>query len=333
MSTVPIGTLLNLPEVLNELGFDGWGFMLDFALQPESFVKPLQPVPMAFCGELLQRAVIFTQCDELPMLLGAKAKMANLGPLRFLIASSGSVREAVNVLTRFRRLWFSGFQIALHEERGIASMAIDFSGSFLGHQAIRTCYLTAMVRHLDLILGRRFPLRQVHLSRSLPANTAVYRRHFGLAPAFAQARDVVFFDAALLELKRPAVHDPELDYFLRQQLEAMEATLGSSFAEQVAELIESLLIGGRCSVEQVAQVLGIHRLTLYRRLQAQGTTFEALLDQRRRALAESMLQRPAIAIAEIADALGYSAPSNFARAFQRWTGVSPKAWRQQHGAE
>lgn len=333
MSTVPIGTLLNLPEVLNELGFDGWAFMQDFALQPDSFVKPLSPVPMAFCGELLHRAVALSQCDELPVLLGAKAQMANLGPLRYLIGSAGSVREGVAALSRFRRIWFSGFQIVLVEQRGVASLSVDFPGNFLGHQEIRTTYLTAMVRHLDMILGASFPLLQIHLSRSAPADLTPYRRHFGLTPAFAQVRDAVFFEASLLERKRQTTLDPDMNLFLRKQLEAMEQALGSSFAEQVAELIETLLISGACSVEKVAEVLGFSRLTLYRRLQAQGTTFEALLDQRRRALAESMLQRPAIAIAEIADALGYSAPSNFTRAFQRWTGLAPRAWREQRARE
>ena len=329
MNTVPLGTLLNLPEVISELGFDGWAFMQDAGLQPDSFIKPQTPVPIVFCGELLQRAVALTQCEVLPMRLGAKARMANLGPLRFLIATTGSVREGINALIRFRRIWFSGFQIILFEERGMASMSIDFSGHFVGHQALRTCYLTAMVRHLEMILGAPFPLKQIHLTRTVPNDSGPYRYHFGLTPAFAQLRDTVYLDAALLERKRATGHDPDLNSFLRQQLSQMELALGSGLAEQVSELIETLLMGDSCSVEKAAQILGISRLTLYRRLQAEGTTFEALLDQRRQHLAEGLLQRPSIAIAEIADALGYSAPSNFTRAFQRWSGRSPSAWRQQ----
>ena len=75
----------------------------------------------------------------------------------------------------------------------------------------------------------------------------------------------------------------------------------------------------------------MHRLTLYRRLQQQGTTFEALLDDRRCELALQMLRRDTASVAEIADALGYSAPTNFTRAFRRWTGVAPSVWRYQAG--
>ena len=327
--TVPIGTIADLPELLNGLGMNGWAFMQDFGLQPESFARPLRPVPIAFCGELLQRAVTLSQCDELPLLLGSQARMANLGPLRLLIESSISVRDAVDALIRFRKIWFSGFQITLIEEPGMATMAINCSGSFPGLPEIRTCYLAAMVRHLNLILGSRFPLKQIHLSRSAPADLTPYREQFHLSPSFAQIRDAVFFDPALLDARRPPAGASELSSFLQQQLRGMETAPGGGFAEQVADLIESLLMSGRCGVEQVADALSMNRLTLYRRLQQQNTTFETLLDSRRCELAQQMLQRENLSIAEIADALGYSAATNFTRAFHRWMGVSPSAWRKR----
>lgn len=108
----------------------------------------------------------------------------------------------------------------------------------------------------------------------------------------------------------------------------MEAALGSNFAEQVAELIESLLMGGSCSVERVAEIFGIHRLTLYRRLREYETTFKALLEGRRQVMAQAMLQRRTVSVAEIAEALSYGTPANFTRAFRRWTGQAPTAWRR-----
>ena len=326
-STVPIGTLAYLPSVIDGLGHDGWGFMQAYGFEPSTFVRPLQPVPIALCGELLHRAVEFTRCDTVPLLLGARARMENLGPLRLLVASSMRVRDAVNALIRFRKVWFSGFRILVSEERGVASMAIDFSGDFVGPQLVRTSYLKAMERHMDMIVGRPWKVLQVHRSRPRPADATPYRRHFGVIPTFGQMRDAFFFDAGLLDLERHTTHDGDLHAYFRRQLTAMEAALGSSFAEQVAELIESLLMGGRCNVELVAEILGIHRLTLYRRLREYGTTFEALLDSRRQAMAETMLQRPTVSIGEIAEALGYSTPANFSRAFHRWTGQAPTAWR------
>lgn len=63
--------------------------------------------------------------------------MENTGPLRLVVASSARGRQAVDALIRFRKVWYSGFQIRIDEECGIACMAIDFSGNFVGHQLVR----------------------------------------------------------------------------------------------------------------------------------------------------------------------------------------------------
>jgi AraC-like DNA-binding protein len=257
--------------------------------------------------------------------------MENLGPLRLLVASSTRVREAVNALIRFRKVGFSGFQILVSEEQGVASMAIDFSGDFVGHPLVRTSYVKTMERHMDIIVGRPWKVRKVHMSRPRPADAAPYRRHFGVTPTLGQMRDALFFDARLLELKRHTTHQGDRHACFRRQLTTMETTLGSSFAEQVAELIESLLMGGRCNVELAAEIFGIHRLTLYRRLREHGTTFEKLLDRRRQQMAETMLRRRTVSVQEIAEALGYRTPANFSRAFHRCMGQTPTAWRQGAG--
>lgn len=329
MHTIPIGTISNLPIVMEELGFDGWGFIERFSLSPRSFIKPLTPIPISLYGEILRAAVIFTGKDELPILLGAQAKLENLGPLRYLLASTTSVHEALNALIRFRRIWFPGLNSAITEERGLACMTIFFTEDFPGDQQVRTAFLAAMVRHLEIAAGQHVKIEQLSFSRSKPANISVYRKQFGIRPQFSQTIDAVYFDAKLLRLERTTTLDSEINIYMRQQLTAMEISLGSSFIEQVSQLIETLLMGGHCNIEKVADIFGIHRLTLYRQLQKHDATFQTLLEDKRQALAKSLLRRDSISVADIADVLGYRASTNFTRAFQRWTGYSPRTWRKQ----
>ena len=70
--------------------------------------------------------------------------------------------------------------------------------------------------------------------------------------------------------------------------------------------------------------------TLKRRLQEEGTGFNTLLDQVRQRDSTRLLSQPALAIKQVAEAVGYADPSNFARAFVKWTGMSPVAWRKRH---
>ena len=68
--------------------------------------------------------------------------------------------------------------------------------------------------------------------------------------------------------------------------------------------------------------------TLQRKFAAEGHVFSKLVDKVRADLAAEMLEDTDLTLAEIATALGYSAPSNFARAFERWTGRSPTELRR-----
>ena len=80
-------------------------------------------------------------------------------------------------------------------------------------------------------------------------------------------------------------------------------------------------------VGEVASMLHVSERTLKRRLQDEGTSFQALLDQVRQRDAQQLLANPALAIKQVAEAVGYSDPANFARAFAKWTGMSPRDWR------
>ena len=87
------------------------------------------------------------------------------------------------------------------------------------------------------------------------------------------------------------------------------------------------MLDGRCSGDDVARVLSMHRRTLNRRLQALGLTFQDMLDTVRLDLARQLLSESNIALDEVAAVLGYSGISPFMRTFRRWTGTTPNRWR------
>lgn len=82
-----------------------------------------------------------------------------------------------------------------------------------------------------------------------------------------------------------------------------------------------------CHLTDAALALNITPRTLMRRLDAEDTTFQAIKDGLRRDLAISALQSGAKSIEEISQDVGFSSAANFHRAFQRWTGAPPSAYR------
>lgn len=69
--------------------------------------------------------------------------------------------------------------------------------------------------------------------------------------------------------------------------------------------------------------------TLQRRLAAAGLTYSRLVDEVRFERARLLLVEPGVGISNIAAALGYADPAHFTRAFTRWAGVAPQAYRRR----
>jgi AraC-like DNA-binding protein len=105
-----------------------------------------------------------------------------------------------------------------------------------------------------------------------------------------------------------------------------------AFCRLVEARIEPLLAAGPVRVGTVAHALGLSRQTLYRRLKAEGTTFEQLLDRLRRRLALHLVRAEGVPVKDAAYRLGFSDPAAFSRAFKRWTGASPRSQRARDTA-
>jgi AraC-like DNA-binding protein len=103
----------------------------------------------------------------------------------------------------------------------------------------------------------------------------------------------------------------------------------SVFQAEVERRLEPLLASGEVGIERVARDLGYSRQTLYRRLKAEGVTYEQLLDRLRKRLALRFM-REGLSVKEAAYRLGFSDPAAFSRAFKRWTGSSPSSARTRH---
>jgi AraC-like DNA-binding protein len=92
--------------------------------------------------------------------------------------------------------------------------------------------------------------------------------------------------------------------------------------------VVAVLLGRRCpDIHQVADSMLTSPRTLQRRLHGAGLTYGHLVAEARRASAERLLAEPERTIADVGRTLGYSDPAHFTRAFQRWTGLSPRAFR------
>ena len=96
---------------------------------------------------------------------------------------------------------------------------------------------------------------------------------------------------------------------------------------QIRTAVRDGLMQGTPTATEVARVLGLGARTLARRLADLDLTFAKVLESTRRTLAERYLGDPKLSLAEVAYLLGYRDQSSFYRAFRRWHGQTPAAYR------
>lgn len=185
-----------------------------------------------------------------------------------------------------------------------------------------------------LVLGRNLtgtpmvPI-EVRFKHAAPPRIREQVRFFAVTPTFGAPETAVILDAGVLSLPilnaQPSVLT-YLDAYARDVIAKLPAD--DDILDQVERVIATALPRGVPDVDQVATQLGLHARTLQRRLADSETTFQALLDGVRRSYAERYLSDDRLALAEIAFLVGFSDPSNFHRAFRRWVGMTPAAYRE-----
>ena len=157
---------------------------------------------------------------------------------------------------------------------------------------------------------------------------------FGVAPVYGAEGDGMQFSTEHVD--RPcAVGDLAIWRWMHGQadreLAAREARAeaeGRGLEARVIEAVAARLSDGAPSLADVAGGLGVGARTLQRRLAERGQTFQALVDEARRRLAQELVAGSRYSLAEIAFLTGFSEQSAFTRAFKRWSGRSPRAWRE-----
>ncbi len=112
-------------------------------------------------------------------------------------------------------------------------------------------------------------------------------------------------------------------------LEQVKNTSRVSLAQRVEDYIRGSLSNGSCSIEHCASKLGLSVRTLQAHLAEEGLVFSDLLERQRHEIARRYLALEHVSLDDIAALLGYAEQSSFGRAFKRWSGLTPKQFRQR----
>lgn len=327
--SVPAAYAEQLVQLVRRWGVTAQDLLSGTALSETDLHDPQGRLPLETFGALIERARTLTGEPGLGFYLGLQKRVSMYGYLGFAAMSAGSLREALELFVRFTPALTTSISLGLQVEGRVASLVVrEHADMGLSRDVALTSLMVGMRQIGRALTGRELEGERADVALVEPP---YFHRFKHLMPntRFAQPVSQVVFDASYLDFS--LVHaDRAALRLAREQCERALDALGyeGDLLERTRRAISGSDAEGFRSLEGVATHLAVSPRTLKRKLAALGTSFSSLLEGERRERALLLLQSPKVSLDHVAERLGYSSPSHFVRAFHRWTGHTPAAYRR-----
>ena len=297
-------------------------------LDPEKLKDPDARYPTDGMCRLWRLAVQVTGDPYFGLKAASFWHPTTMNALGYSWMASDSLRDALTRMARYGRLVTTVADMRLEEfddhftfrikpliaRREVPSAAVD-AGLATFVSMCRTSY------------GSDFNPLRVVTQRPGFDDPAPYIEYFCAPVEFSAPDNILYFSKESLEAhlltanpRLARINDRAITEYLAQFDK-------ESTAMRVRAKLIGLLSAGNVTQQEVADSLHMSLRTLQRKLSDESTSYKDLLDETRKELANQYLRQACLSVSEVTYLLGFSEPSNFARAFKRWTGRTPSEFR------
>jgi AraC-like DNA-binding protein len=265
---------------------------------------------------------------EFPFRYARALRPDDLGALGLAIKTAPTVEAALERLIRYLLVLSDTLEYELTTTPAGRRFALVGRPHHRRGAAIANeCALAAVLSITRSISGVTISPALVEFQHGAPATDRHHRDYFGGAVRFDAASNGLYFDEAPLA-QRTLLADDGLSSYLLARLDDLTARKESrSLVDDVRAAIADALPDGQPSKSLVARRLGVSERTLHRQLSDHDETFQSIATQARRDTAEALLTEGRHSIVEVAFLTGFADQTAFSRAFKRWTGSTPGAYR------
>ena len=321
------GSLTNYADVARKAGLDPARMLAQYKLPQRCLRDPELKVPIDHVRQLLEGSADASGVEAFGLLMAETRRLSNLGPVGLLVREQPTLRQALQALARYTRLLNEALFLTIEESGDVVVLREELivGGSGPVRQATELA-IGVVFRMMRAYAGPDWRPRRVCFAHDAPVDRSTHERVFGRSVEFgADFNGVV---CARSDLERPNPHaDPQMARYASQLVNAGFSRSKPSMVAQVRELIVMLLGSGRCTIDLVAQHLGVDRRTVHRQLASESQTYTALLDGVRRELAVRYMKNRDRPLIEVSSLLGFAAPSGFSRWYRRQFNAAPSAGR------
>lgn len=299
---------------------------------PAEYANPDTRLALCDSIELLCKSLEMSKDPALGLRAGELIEPGDFEVLEYAARSCATLREAIGCVGRYVRLLSDAATLSLVERANVAMLcyrideplpqppaANDFAMALLVNVARRNTVFDDLVS-------------EVQFEHAPTTYIAEYGRVLRTKVSFSAPCNAIVFPREALDAPMRRA-DPRISAAFELQVRRRVQTLreNRSMLGRVRQLVFAELSRGNLTMQMVAKKLGMSVSTLRRRLEEEDTHFSAIVDALRESLARQYLREKNRATIEIAFLLGFADAMSFHKAFKRWTGQTPAAFRQHQG--
>lgn len=257
------------------------------------------------------------------------SRFVNFDVVGHAMLSSPDLHAGLDNLARYLALISDAATFTLVPERRGTWLVLGHTGNTLRVPRQRQEYgMLSLLTLCQWLTRRTVQALAVEFAFPDPVSEVPYHQAFDCPMRFGQPATRLLLSAEDLATPLPsrspamlALHERVMD----EQLSGLGAT---SIRHKVRDAVMQRLGNGEPRREDIAALLALTDRTFQRRLRAENTSYQQLLDDARCELARKYLAQEALPLTAIADLLGFGDTSNVFRACKRWFGLSPGEYRK-----
>ncbi len=308
-----------VPAVVDELSASGIG--------SAEFANPGTRVPHALMMHLLELCVSSSGDPALGLRAGEQLEPANGDVLAHASPFVATLGDAMRCISQYLRLVSDVEEVTLVGAGDLVEWRFRSTDGVVRPAAVNDFIIASMLKLARMRLAKYEPPTELRFMHSRPSYASAYDR-FETRVVFDAPYNAIVLPKSRLTVSMERKTPPgqaAFELHARQVLQRMNRKDGLS--GRVREEVALHLSTGVVSMNWIAEHLAMSVATLRRRLGDEGTTYAGVVDEIRKQLADRYLKERALTVSEIAFLLGFANVTAFHRAFKRWRGMPPAAYR------
>lgn len=297
----------------------------------KALLSAQEPITPEQYHQIINNALTLTQNPLLALKTGSTLNEASHGFMGLALMACEDLGSAISLAIRFIRTRTLLADIRFYENDNQAFISVHRIHSLPQTFPFISQYiLAAILTMLRKLTNQHTDLpATLYLANKAQTDEATYAALLQIKVLFEQPLYQIAIPAKLLRLPISSAN-PSSRRIAEAQCEKILAQLDKGQDLVVRIRQQLLILQTYPSLNEMADLLNSSPRTINRQLAQLNTSFQHIIDEIRREQAMQMLMDNILGVEQIAQRLGYTDPSNFSRAFRRWLGESPRAFRQKH---